>query len=552
MSKLNPSRSKSRPATAQAVAVKHNLELGVSANGNVQFKKEPAQMLYEVVTTSLFGRDGQLKSNAQLLKDLEANLRRVVDAGMYDFIANLAIHARTEMHIRTMPIVMVVQFAKLLADRREPVMNEIKAVQAAMRDQPQLLARFNSLREMADSLNYPNMRRLVCDVIQRADQINDMYAYALEVFGNKKNIPMAIRRGVADACNKFNEYHFGKYNRAGTVSFRDVLRIVHPVATDAKQGAIFAKIMSDSLATPYTWETELSINGQRPAGEQLSKKDLWTQLLSSRKVGYMALLRNMRNVVEAGVDSNIVREFLCDVIADPAQVARSKQLPFDLLEAYRVVAELDGKLATATSKAIDLSVQNIPEIGKRVWLIADYSGSMGNHAVDTSAISTSTMLLAALLKASEGADNVAVTLFGSGAKTLRSIDTNQSVLSLRKELLSHRTGQIAGSTNYEAGIRELSNIGFTPDTIIVLTDGEVNGFKYRTMNTLPAAAFKLTINMSSATTTPMVKENGWMTLSGWSPAMFKWIPAMRSKDTVVELLAGPYKGLTTSEDDFEA
>lgn len=506
--KLN--RKKTQPKTFQQAAVKHKAQLAVSANGNLQFKKEPLQMLYELTVGTLFGKSTFYRSSDSLVQQLRKEVRAAVQMDALDFVANLAIHARTEMNIRTIPIVLVVEFAQ-------------------------------ALREQGKS--YDNMRTLVRDVIQRADQINDMYAYSLDVFGSKGKIPMAIKRGVADAFNKFGEYAFAKYNRDGAVKFKDVLRIVHPSAKSISQGEIFKKIMEDVLETPYTWEVELSKNGQRKGAEKLSDKQLWTDLVKSGKVGYMALLRNMRNISQAGVEPKVVQEHVANVIADPARVAASKQLTFDYVEAYNIIRPLDSKLATATSKAIDLSVTNIPQIGEKIWIIIDYSGSMGGH--DAPAIATSTLLAAALLKASEMADHVAVTLFGSSAMTIKGVDTNNSVLGIREELLKHRRGSIAGSTNFRAALDQHSSLGFTPDTIIVFTDGEVNSFPYGTLKASTGGhnVVKITVNMHGAPSTPMIKQDGWYALSGWTPAMFKWIPAIREKETVVDALSVPYKGV---------
>lgn len=506
--KLNP--RKTTPKTVHQAAARHGMNLGYSANGNLQFVKEPLQHLYELTVGTLFGKSTFYRSSDTLVQHLRAEVRNAVKQDALDFVANLAIHARTEMNIRTIPIVLVVEFAQALREQNK---------------------------------SYDNMRNLVCDVIQRADQITDLYAYALDVFGDKKKVPMAIKRGVADAFNKFGAYAFAKYNRDGAVKFRDVLRIVHPAAKDVKQGDLFKQIMEDTLQAPYTWEVELSKNGQLSPAERKSNKQLWTELVMSGKVGYMALLRNMRNIAQAGVEPKVLQEHVANVIADPERVLTSKQLTFDYVEAYNVIKPLDSKLATATSKAIDLSVSNIPKLGDRIWIIIDYSGSMGN---DTGpAISTSTLLAAALLKANESADNLAVTLFGTDAKTLKSVDTNNSVLAIQSGLLRHRVGSIAGSTNFRAALAEHKKLGFVPDTVIVFTDGEVNYFPYNELRLATGnhGVMKITVNMHGATTTPMVKQDGWYTMCGWTSAMFKWIPAMRAKETVVDALSVPYTGI---------
>jgi 60 kDa SS-A/Ro ribonucleoprotein len=507
MSKLN-TKGKNVTTNIRTVAARRGEQLGVSANGNLQFKKEPLQMLYELTVSTLFGKSTFYKTSDQLVQELRKHVATAVKNDNMDFVANLAIHARTEMNIRTMPLVLVVEFA-----------NELR--------------KQNKL--------YQHTRQLVCDVIQRADQITDMYAYALEVFGSKNKVPMAIKRGVADAFNKFGEYNFAKYNRDGAVKFRDVLRIVHPEAKDARQGMIFEKIMKETLEAPYTWEVELSKNGQLPEAERKTKSALWTELVMSGKVGYMALLRNMRNIVEAGVGSSTVRH-LANVLSDPANVLKSKQLPFDFVEAYKIVKPLNGTLATAVSQAIDVSVGNLPELGKKLWVIIDYSGSMGSD--DGVPINTATLLASSLLKAAgRTAEDIAVTLFGSAAKTLKGVDVNNSVLGIQRELLTHRRGNIAGSTDFDAALREYNSLGFVPDTIVVFTDGEVNRFPYAHVRAIGNKAVKLTVNLAAASTTPMSPCDGWFAVAGWSSAMFKWIPAIRNKETVVEQLAVEYIGL---------
>jgi 60 kDa SS-A/Ro ribonucleoprotein len=551
MSKLNQP-GKSRSTNIRQVAAERQVELAVSANGNLQFKKEPLQMLYELVVQTMIGKDGQLKSGTDLVRQIKANVKTAVDMGAYDFVANLAIHARTEMNVRTVPLIVVVEFAKALSDKRQAIVSQIDREVAGqvklVRVTGARKAKIEALQAEAAELNYGNMRQLVCDVIQRADQITDLYAYALEVFGNKNKVPMAIKRGVSDAFNKFSEYAFAKYNRDGSVKFRDVLRIVHPSAKDARQGAIFDKIMKEQLQVPYTWETELSMNGQLPAAERKTTKQLWTELVTSGKIGYMALLRNLRNIHQAGLDAAVLREHVYNVIADPKRVADSKQLPYDFMEAYNIVKDLDSKMATAVSKAIDLSVTNIPKMGNRVWMIVDYSGSMGRENVETSAFSSAVFLTSALVKANADTDKLAVTLFGSSAKTLKGIDTNNSMIALQKELTSHRKDSIAGSTEFYAALQEKSKLGFEPDTIVVLTDGEINRFPYGALKTLTGKnVIKMVVNLSAAHSTPMVKEDGWYAMAGWSPAMFRWVPAMREKVNAVDQLCVPYVGVPKKE-----
>jgi len=567
MSKLNKTQ-KRVPAkvTVQAVAAANNTTVAVSANGNLQFLKTEAQALYEDVVGGLYGTSTAFKSSDALVQNVRENVKKCVDAGMLDFVANLALHARSEMNIRTLPVMLVVEFAKAIAEKRQTVLNEIKNTEAAPMNDNIRKRLLSALKARAESQGYAHMRQLVTDVIQRADQITDLYAYALSVFGTKNAIPLAVKRGVADAFNKFGEYHYGKYKNSGSLTFKDVLRIVHPKADSEKRGEVFAKIMSDSLAVPYTWESLLSANGQKSGKEKLSDKQLWTQLVSSGKVGYMALIRNLRNIIQAQLDSDVYKQHVLDVIADPARVQSSKQLPMDLLQAYSVVRPLCGKAAEAVSKAIDASVANMPHIGNHVWIICDFSGSMGEPWDNTqqswmsptpsrdnmiSAIDTATFLAASLIKsAGKSSVNLAVTLFGSSAKTV-SIDASQSVVKIREALLKYRVGGISGATNFRAALAEGSSLGFTPDTVLVCTDGEINRFPFSgklPVNTAPNAV-KMAFNFSASRTTPFAQSEGWYSAAGWSSATLQWIPAVRDKISVIEALSVPYVGLKSTQTD---
>lgn len=541
MSKLNP-RGQNVTTNIVAVAAKRMQSLVTSANGNLQFKKENEQQLYELVVASLFSKGNELNTASDIVNRVKENVRLIVQSGNYDFIANLAIHSRIDMNIRTIPLVMVVHFAAELQKIRyqaiNPLVEQMKNANLTTRQHNRLI---DQIRNFEKQYNYSNMRQLVCDVIQRADQLTDIYAYALTVFGDKKKIPIAIKRGVADAFNKFDQYQFSKYNRAGAVKLSDVIRIVHPKPNSAEQGKLFEQIIKDTLTPAYTWERTLAENGQRSPAEKRSNEDLWTELLENEALGFTAMLRNLRNIVQAGVDQTVIDRHIVSVLTNAKRVERSKQLPQDFREAYNIVANLrNQQLTTALSKAIDHSVNNIPDIGKKVWLIVDYSGSMGEG--EDSAFGNGVFLAASLLKGSAEKSNVAVTLFGSAATTLQGLDVNQSVIGLIDTLKRKRTGSIAGSTDFHAALREYKNLPFTPDTIIVITDGEVNRFPYQEITNIKAPV-KIAVNMSASLSTPMTQHDQWYSLAGWSTVLFRWIPLIREKVSAVEALSGPYRSI---------
>jgi hypothetical protein len=500
--------------------LKQKINSDYSANGNLQVVKSEEQTFFETVVGHMYGKDRFYTSNEDVAKRMSADISALVRKGKTDYVANVILYARTTALMRSMPILATVYFAKALREANKP---------------------------------FPQLRSLVSSVIQRADQVTDMYAVALEVFGDKRKVPSAVKRGVADAMNNFTEYHFGKYNRAAGVTFKDILRIAHPEPRNEIQSQVFSKIMSDTLAVPYTWETELSMNGQLPQEVQKSKAQIWAELVQSGKLGYMALLRNLRNIIQSGAD---VTGEVARRISDAEQVARSKQLPFSFIKAFDAVKDAPTQLKWAVSEALDISCKNVPALGKNVWIIVDGSGSMlgsnygyrGNS--DTLAdcpFQTAAVFCAALAKSNQDASNLAVTIFSDNAEMV-TINPRDTATSIVEQLTKKVQG---GGTNLQAALNMKSRLGFEPDTVVILSDMEVNqlstgdyhNYYGNRSNTIANIAkmfgkdcLKVAVNLASGVSTPVPKEHGFVQLAGFSERIFALIPELRNSEKTVEKL----------------
>lgn len=250
----------------------------------------------------------------------------------------------------------------------------------------------------------PGGRQLVASVLQRADEPGEMLAYWTSKHG--RAIPKPVKRGVADAVQRlYNEYALLKYDTASKgFRFGDVLDLVHPDATTPWQGDLFKYALdrrhgrdeevpeslsmvaanrtvrrmwadgNDNLVAldsvtkqaGLTWEDTLSALGSR-----VDKTALWSALIPT--MGYMALLRNLRNFDQAGV-SDEVAEQVAARLADPEQVAKSRQFPFRFLAAYQAAPSL--RWGHALDKALSASLANVPELPGRTLVLVDRSGSM--------------------------------------------------------------------------------------------------------------------------------------------------------------------------------
>ncbi len=209
-------------------------------------------------------------------------------------------------------------------------------------------------------------RITIRNVVIRPDDITEIMSCYVLMYG--KPFPNAMKKEVALVIQKFNEYQFAKYNGDNkALKFRDVLRITHPVPKDKKIEVLFGKILNDTLKVPYTWEVELSSHG--------NTKEVWNELIASKQVGYMALLRNLCNIIKSGADITPI----LDKLSDAEQVKKSRQLPFRFYSAYQILVRknlMTPEIHKALEAALRASINNMEMIQGRTLIAIDVSGSM--------------------------------------------------------------------------------------------------------------------------------------------------------------------------------
>lgn len=302
MSSLNM-RPRSAPAVNAAGMQVRNI-----TNEQKLLRMTMANMLWE----NQFYVDGQ--TSAQILQETVQKVKP-------DFAAAVARKARTDFKLRHVPL-------------------------AIMRE----LARSSKLK--AADLDA---------VIQRPDEMGEFLSMYWK--DGKTPISNQVKKGLAAALGKFNEYQLAKFdkNSAG-VSVRDVMFLTHAKPTSVEQAQLFQRIANKQLETPDTWETQLSAGAD--------KRETFTRLMQERKLGALAFLRNLRNMVQSGVDTSLIREY-------GANVNVEKVLPFRFIAAARIVPQFEDMLEQMMFKALEKH-EKLP--GKTV-LMVDISGSMFGRSV---------------------------------------------------------------------------------------------------------------------------------------------------------------------------
>lgn len=197
----------------------------------------------------------------------------------------------------------------------------------------------------------------IARVIQRADELSEFLAIYWR--DGKKPLAAQVKRGLGEAFTKFGPYALAKYNRDAKVKLRDVLFLTHAKPKDEAQAALWKKLVDGTLESPDTWEVSLSAGAD--------KKETFERLIREGKLGYLALLRNLRNMMQAGVDDALVREAIL-----ARKGGAERVLPFRYVAAARAAPVYEREL----DQALVASIAELPPLSGPTVVLVDVSGSM--------------------------------------------------------------------------------------------------------------------------------------------------------------------------------
>jgi 60 kDa SS-A/Ro ribonucleoprotein len=310
---------------------------------------------------------------------------------------------------------------------------------------------------------------LIAKVIQRPDEMSELVALYWKA--GKKPLTKQLKVGLAKAFSKFNEYQLAKFDKPGSVSLRDVMFLAHPKPIDEAREDLQKRLANKALVTPDTWETELSAGKDKAA--------TFTRLINEKKLGPQAMLKNLRNMTQAGVEAKTIRFGLSNVKTE-------RVLPF-------VFKCLEGKSIKGTTT-----------------VLLDVSGSMNKPLSEKSELTRldAAKGLAMLLR--EECEHVNIFTFADEAEPV-------AVAARRGFALRDAVGRTRGGTFLGRAI-DFCNKKVPSDRIIVLTDEEsadaVGGPKGK----------GYMLNVSTYEHTVGTRE--WVRVSGWSEAIVDYIKAL--------------------------
>jgi len=199
--------------------------------------------------------------------------------------------------------------------------------------------------------------------IQRADELSEFLAVYAKINGVepkavKNKLSAQVKKGLARAFLKFDAYQLAKYDRDGAIRLRDALFLCHADPKTAERAALWKKLVANELTAPDTWEVALSGGAD--------KKATFTRLIEDGNLGYLALLRNLRNMASAGVDPDLVSAAIV------ARKGAQRVLPFRYVAAARAAPQFEP----AIDQALSESIAEMAPLAGRTVILVDVSGSM--------------------------------------------------------------------------------------------------------------------------------------------------------------------------------
>jgi 60 kDa SS-A/Ro ribonucleoprotein len=340
---------------------------------------------------------------------------------------------------------------------------------------------------------------------QRADELAEFVA----IYWKDGRVPLSgqVKKGLAGAFPKFDEYQLAKYDRGGPIKLRDVLFLCHAKPRDEAQASVWKNLISGTLTTPDTWEVSLSSGAD--------KREAWERLLREQKLGALALLRNLRNMREVGVSAKLVVRALGEMKTD-------RVLPFRFIAAARYAPQHEPELEQAMFR----SLKNQTPLPGTTALVVDTSPSMWmarlsqNSDMDRFEAAAG---LAILLR--ETAERVNVYAFNEKAYEV----PPRRGFALRDALAGTKNNWSRGGLAVAAANRD----GY--DRIIVITDGQwhfsdtttVQGYGEGDPRTVaPAPLTKQAYMINVASYKNGVGYGKWMNIDGWSDSVIEYIRAL--------------------------
>ena len=305
-----------------------------SYEGGKNYKKNPVEDLINFMLSSYLEDRYYESAEEQMLRFLGL-LEEVKDKLSYEWIAKLSFFARNEVGMRSI--------AELTA-------------------------------AWLNGKKFDNKRAYFRNFFRRPDDVGETFAAIDSLDGKRSH---ALVRGAGDYLSTLGEYQLTKYKMLGReYNMYDLINLCHP------KSAAVDKFQRGEIKSADTWETRIS-----GSENEEEKEQNWRELVEGRKLGYLALLRNLRNILNCDfADNSWIDMYLVPQLVNATAIKKSLVFPYQIYTAYKFLDEKPMSIMAALDEAFRIAIGNVPILNGSSLLVLDVSGSMDSSCSDNSKI----------------------------------------------------------------------------------------------------------------------------------------------------------------------
>ena len=251
---------------------------------------------------------------------------------------------------------------------------------------------------------FENKRAFYKVFMHRPDDVAEIFAAVDYLKGKRSH---ALVRGSADYLQTLSKYTLGKYKlNSRTYNMYDLINITHAWSP------VIDAYMNHTLENVDTWEVKIA-----GAENEEVREQEWKRLVEEYKLGYMALLRNLNNILAIeGIDQEWITTFLVPQITNETAVKASLIFPYRIFTAYKNLKVKNFSVITALGDAFKIATQNTPKLEGNSTIILDVSGSMEERISTKSNISIKEVGACFAVGLLYANPNCTVIKFGTNAK----------------------------------------------------------------------------------------------------------------------------------------
>lgn len=398
--------------------------LTTNSSGSKAYNKSSKTALISILLTSMLN-DQYYRSSGECQKQLSQCL---ADVGP-EFAAKAAIYARNKFGMRSITHLIAAEILKSTKGKKW-------------------------------------MKEFISKVVRRPDDLTEIWSCYISKYG--KPIPNALKKATVLRMREFDDYQLAKY-KASTkdLSLVDIFNMstgIKGYARPRKENNSLGKLITGTLEIPLTWETQLSAAGN----DSVAKAKVWETLITTKKLGYMALVRNIRNISNQA--DNKTFKLSLEQLVDEKSIKNSLIFPYRFYSAYKEIkaSDIDSVRKRAVLKALnqaaETSLASMPSF-KNCVIILDESGSMTSPITEKSktwVCEVAALLACVIYKSNEDSDLVA---FSDEARYIDGLD-NKGLLEMVDSIEFD-----GGYTDFKSAAKKLNKCY---DNIIILSDNEAN------------------------------------------------------------------------------